>query len=60
MDTIVFPLVLANLCNRTTISLARKESSPEVGSSSITTEGSEISSTPIEALFLSPKLSILL
>jgi hypothetical protein len=34
--------------------LAIKESNPEVGSSSINTEGSVTNSTPIEVRFLSP------
>jgi hypothetical protein len=54
VDIIVLPFSLASLWSNYTILSALKLSSPEVGSSSKTREGSVISSTPIDVLFLSP------
>jgi hypothetical protein len=55
----VFPF-LAYSFSKVTILSAVKESSPEVGSSSSTSCGSVISSTPIAVLFLSPPESPLI
>jgi|LauGreDrversion4_2_1035121.scaffolds.fasta_scaffold392998_1 hypothetical protein len=51
---IVLPYVVASFYNNLQILLAIKESRPEVGSSSINTDGSVISSTPIEVRLRSP------
>lgn len=50
---------LASFLSNFTMDKALKESRPEVGSSRRINEGSVISSTPIETLFLSPPDKVL-